>query len=162
MLIEGVHDRVSASRAFADTLFAAFPAALIDEFQDTDRRQFAIFDSIYRDDSGIPRGLLAMIGDPKQAIYAFRGGDNAAYLQAREQATAAFALAVHHRSSATLIGACTALYEHSAGGFGDERVRYQPVAAAGRVEEKPYRISDDAVAAPFVIHAFRGEARDNN
>jgi exodeoxyribonuclease V beta subunit len=160
MLIDGVYERVNASRAFADALFAAFPAALIDEFQDTDRRQFAIFDRIYRDDSMALRGLLAMIGDPKQAIYAFRGGDIAAYLQARKEATAAFALVVNHRSSAALVAACNALYAHNDSGFGDERVRYQAVIAADKSGEKPYRIEGESVARPFFIHAFRGDARD--
>ena len=52
MLIDAVHARLTmspAGAAFADTLFEAFPAALIDEFQDTDRRQFEIFDRIYRE-----------------------------------------------------------------------------------------------------------------
>jgi len=159
MLIDGVYTRLRDSRAFANTLFAAFPAALIDEFQDTDRRQFAIFDGIYRDDSGAPRGLLAMIGDPKQAIYAFRGGDLAAYLHARAQVPAPFALATNQRSSAALIAACNALYAHSEGGFGDTRVRYQPVTAAGRAESKPYRVDGAAIAAPLFIHAFRGDAK---
>jgi exodeoxyribonuclease V beta subunit len=159
MLIDGVHDRIQASRAFAQRLFEAFPAALIDEFQDTDRRQFAIFDRIYRDEADQPRGLMAMIGDPKQAIYAFRGGDIAAYLQARAQATARFALALNHRSSEALIGACNALYARSDGGFDDASVRYQQVTAAGVGDEKPYARDGATVTAPFFIHAFRGDAR---
>ena len=98
MLIDNVRSRLRgehASAAFADALFAAFPAALIDEFQDTDGRQFDIFDAIYRDRAGNTRGLLTMIGDPKQAIYGFRGGDLAAYLRARKSADAGFALTVN-------------------------------------------------------------------
>jgi exodeoxyribonuclease V beta subunit len=158
MLIDGVHERIVASPAFADRLFEEFPAALIDEFQDTDRRQYAIFDCIYRDAAGAPRGLLAMIGDPKQAIYAFRGGDIAAYLHAREQATARYALATNQRSSSALIAACNALYARADGGFADELVRYQPVTPAGRADEKPYTVNDVVVEQPFVIHAFRSDA----
>ena len=156
MLIDGVYERIRESRAFADRLFAEFPAALIDEFQDTERRQFAIFDGIYREASGIARGLMAMIGDPKQAIYAFRGGDIAAYLQAREQTDARFALATNQRSSSALVDACNALYAHAGGGFGDERVSYQHVTAAGRADRAPFV----AGGGPFFIHAFRGDARD--
>src|SRR5699024_1813458 len=72
----------SAER-LALSLKARFPVALIDEFQDTDPIQYRVFDRIYQvaenaDDSG-----LFMIGDPKQAIYSFRGADIHTYLQAR-------------------------------------------------------------------------------
>ena len=153
MLIDGVYERLRASPPFAETLYAQFPAALIDEFQDTDRRQYEIFDRIYRDAGGALRGLLAMIGDPKQAIYAFRGGDIAAYLRARAQADVSFALAVNQRSSAELVEACNALYAHAGGGFDDINVQYQRVSAAGRADEQPY-----AGGAPIVIHTFRGNA----
>ncbi|NLB14488.1 MAG: UvrD-helicase domain-containing protein, partial [Gammaproteobacteria bacterium] len=62
-------------RVLADALFAAWPVALVDEFQDTDPVQFGILDASYRDAEGKPRGRLVMIGDPKQSIYRFRGGD---------------------------------------------------------------------------------------
>ena len=55
------------------------PAALIDEFQDTDSVQYSIFRTVY--DSGDP--IVFFIGDPKQAIYGFRGADVFAYLAAR-------------------------------------------------------------------------------
>ena len=152
MLIDGVYERLRAAPQFAETLYAQYPAALIDEFQDTDRRQYEIFDRIYRDADAAPRGLLAMIGDPKQAIYAFRGGDIAAYLRARAQADVAFALAVNQRSSAALVEACNALYAHAGGGFDDINVQYQRVSAAGRADEKPY------AGVPVVIHLFRGGA----
>ena len=157
MLIDGVYERLRTSPQFGETLYAQFPAALIDEFQDTDRRQYEIFDRIYRGSDGAARGLLAMIGDPKQAIYAFRGGDIAAYLRARAQASASFALAVNQRSSTMLVEACNALYTHSGGGFDDVNVRYQSVSAAGRADEKPY-----VGSAPIVIHAFRGGATNTD
>jgi exodeoxyribonuclease V beta subunit len=99
-LIERVHDALLRNGdALADRLFAAWPVALIDEFQDTDAQQCAILDRIYRAAQGNPRGRLVMIGDPKQAIYRFRGGDIDTYLEARETATSTLALAVNHRSS---------------------------------------------------------------
>lgn len=58
-----------------------FPVALIDEFQDTDPIQYDIFHRIYANQDGI--GWF-MIGDPKQAIYAFRGADIFTYLRARQ------------------------------------------------------------------------------
>ncbi len=151
MLIDGVHDRLCepSGRRFADTLFETFPAALIDEFQDTDRRQFDIFDRIYR-----RRGFLAMIGDPKQAIYAFRGGDIAAYLAARDTADAQFALTVNYRSSTPLLTALNAFYARTDGGFGNDAIRYRAVTAGGNADEKPFRRDGNDDAHPFVLHAF--------
>ena len=161
MLIDAVHARLygeGEGGRLADCLFNAFPAGLIDEFQDTDQRQFEIFDRIYRDGSGQPRGTLLMIGDPKQAIYGFRGGDIVAYLRASEQVTQRYSLAVNHRSSAALVGALNALYERTDGGFDDARIRYRQVQAGGRADAKPYLIGRKPVAAPLSIHRFRGDA----
>jgi exodeoxyribonuclease V beta subunit len=160
MLIQTVYERLSTPRtgaSFAETLFKAFPAALIDEFQDTDHRQFAIFDRIYRDADGQPRGLLAMIGDPKQAIYGFRGGDIAEYLRARRQSNHRFALTVNYRSSAPLIAAVNALYAPSGGGFASDEIAYPVAQAAGRADRKPFCHDGAVIGRPLAIHRFAGD-----
>ena len=159
MLIDAVYRRLCAEPSdniLADRLFEAFPVALIDEFQDTDQRQFAIFDRIYRE-----RGTLVMIGDPKQAIYSFRGGDIAAYLRASAQASQRFSLATNYRSSPALVEAMNALYGHTDGGFDHPEIHYQPVSAAGRTDKKPYTVNGVQIARPLVIHDFRGETVDS-
>ncbi|WP_158885508.1 UvrD-helicase domain-containing protein [Rhodanobacter sp. L36] len=153
MLIDAVYQRLCGEHAdavLADRLFGAFPVALIDEFQDTDQRQFAIFDRIYRD-----RGTLVMIGDPKQAIYSFRGGDIAAYLRASERADQRYSLATNHRSSRVLVDAFNAWYAHADGGFAHPQIRYQPVDAAGRADEKLWSVDGVVVTQPLIIHPFR-------
>ncbi|SFL93588.1 exodeoxyribonuclease V subunit beta [Variovorax sp. OV329] len=60
-----------------------FPVALIDEFQDTDPLQYRIFDAVYGAAGNAQDTALVLIGDPKQAIYAFRGADIHTYLAAR-------------------------------------------------------------------------------
>ena len=155
MLIEAVHARVCGAGAqLADKLSVAFPAALIDEFQDTDARQFAIFDRIYRTADGASRGFLVLIGDPKQAIYGFRGGDIAAYLRAREGIAQRFDLTENFRSSKALIGACNALYGAMGDAFDDSAVRYVPVRPGGKADAKPFTRDSIAVDKPFVIHCF--------
>jgi exodeoxyribonuclease V beta subunit len=159
MLIDAVYRRLCAEPedpSLADRLFEAFPVALIDEFQDTDQRQFAIFDRIYRE-----RGTLVMIGDPKQAIYSFRGGDIAAYLRASTRANHRFSLATNYRSSRALVEAMNSLYGHTDGGFDHREIHYQPVSAAGRTDEKPYTVNGAPIARPLTIHDFRGEAVDS-
>ncbi|MFA5678939.1 MAG: exodeoxyribonuclease V subunit beta [Pseudomonas sp.] len=68
----------------AEVIRRQFPVALIDEFQDTDPLQYRIFDSIYRVEQNDQDTALLLIGDPKQAIYSFRGADIHTYLRARQ------------------------------------------------------------------------------
>ena len=125
----------------ADALADAYPVALIDEFQDTDPLQWRIFERIY---AGRPdRGLL-LIGDPKQAIYSFRGADIHTYLLARNAATPpAWTLGTNHRSTHAMVGAVNRLFAHGqthddgAFGFG-ERLSFAPVAARGRTDRLVY------------------------
>jgi exodeoxyribonuclease V beta subunit len=78
---------------------ARYDAALIDEFQDTDPIQWRILRQAF----GTGAHRLVMVGDPKQAIYRFRGGDLATYLAARSQAGALYQLDENRRSTAELI-----------------------------------------------------------
>ncbi|WP_236180417.1 exodeoxyribonuclease V subunit beta [Pseudomonas mosselii] len=88
-----------------------FPVALIDEFQDTDPVQYGIFERIYRITENNPDTGLFMIGDPKQAIYAFRGADIFTYLAAR-RATAGrlHSLDTNYRSSQAMVAAVNRVF----------------------------------------------------
>ncbi|MCC6992343.1 MAG: UvrD-helicase domain-containing protein, partial [Acidobacteria bacterium] len=108
------------ARRLRDTILAQFPAALIDEFQDTSPVQLSVFDRVYGIAENDPSRLLLLIGDPKQAIYAFRGADIYSYLRAR-RATAGrhHALATNRRSTATLVHAVNTLFERAEARPGD-------------------------------------------
>lgn len=98
----------------ADTIRRQFPAVLIDEFQDTDPVQYRIFNRIYRIDHNDRRTCTLMIGDPKQAIYGFRGGDIYTYMQAREAvAGRIWTLARNFRSSKAMVDAVNCVFEHA-------------------------------------------------
>lgn len=84
----------------------AFHAALIDEFQDTDRFQWRIFKQLFE----TSEHYLFLIGDPKQSIYRFRGADVATYLRARQSAERRFALTTNWRSDGALIEVLNRLY----------------------------------------------------
>ncbi|MBJ6802376.1 exodeoxyribonuclease V subunit beta [Geomonas propionica] len=84
-----------------------YQAALIDEFQDTDPVQFAIFDAIYPVGHDAP---FFLIGDPKQAIYSFRGADIFAYMGAAEATKQCHTLLQNFRSEAGLIEAVNTLF----------------------------------------------------
>ncbi|MGB0127972.1 MAG: UvrD-helicase domain-containing protein, partial [Rhodocyclaceae bacterium] len=107
-MLFNVYERLAGGECpwLAPSLRTRFPAALIDEFQDTDPLQFAIFDAIYGDGAS----PLFLVGDPKQAIYSFRHADLHTYLQARQRATEEYSLAHNQRATAGLIGALNALF----------------------------------------------------
>ncbi len=99
------------ARRLRQRIIDQYPAALIDEFQDTSPVQLRIFDRLYRIAEDDPARALLLIGDPKQAIYAFRGADIHSYLQAR-QATRGrhHVLGTNHRSTAGLVAAVNRLF----------------------------------------------------
>jgi exodeoxyribonuclease V beta subunit len=96
---------------------------LVDEFQDTDPVQWSILETAF---SGAR--TLVLIGDPKQAIYAFRGADVHAYLQATEVAGTESTLPDNWRSDAELLRGLDAVFRGAA--LGDPRIRVLPVRAA--------------------------------
>jgi exodeoxyribonuclease V beta subunit len=91
-----------------------FPIALIDEFQDTDPTQAVILNAIYPEDSKSQNSAqhfaVVMVGDPKQAIYNFRGADVYAYLNAKNSAQQIFSLDTNQRSVAPLVEEVNALF----------------------------------------------------
>ena len=129
--------------ALAAHIRAQFPIALIDEFQDTDPVQYRIFRRIYGDAGAEDAGLI-LIGDPKQAIYAFRGADIRTYLRARaDTAPAHYALGTNHRSTEAAVCAVNRVFgraqQHERGAFrfardGDDPVPFLPAQARGRPE----------------------------
>lgn len=97
----------------AATLLQRYPAALIDEFQDTDPLQFSIFQQIYAPcavPGGEDAGPLFLVGDPKQAIYSFRQADLHTYLAAKLATPQHYALADNQRSDKALIEATNTLF----------------------------------------------------
>jgi len=99
-----------AGAALAASLRERYRAALVDEFQDTDPLQLDIFFGIFGQKFGQQDHPLIFVGDPKQAIYGFRGADVFAYLTARRQADARYALLENRRSVPPLLTAVNALF----------------------------------------------------
>ncbi|WP_029609090.1 exodeoxyribonuclease V subunit beta [Neisseria lactamica] len=100
--------------------------ALIDEFQDTDPLQYEIFQKIFI----AQNRPLFLVGDPKQAIYSFRGADIYAYLQAAGDARHRYTLSTNYRSHAALIGSIGALFRLKERPFVLENIAYTDVGAA--------------------------------
>ena len=103
-----------------------YQAALVDEFQDTDSIQYAIFKRLF----DTPDHLLFMIGDPKQAIYGFRGADIFSYLQAVRQTRRKYTLIENWRSRPELIKAVNCLFANHPRPFLIPEIAYHPAVAA--------------------------------
>ena len=107
----------------AERVGSRWDVVLVDEFQDTDPLQWEIVREAFAE-----RGrTLVLVGDPKQAIYAFRGADVFAYLQAAEEAGSQPTLDVNYRSDQPLIDAYDALFGNAQ--LGHPGITYRPVQA---------------------------------
>lgn len=104
----------------ASAITKKYSAALIDEFQDTDPIQYSIFYKIFR----VSKSILFLIGDPKQAIYSFRGADIFTYLFASKQVTSQYSLNTNYRSSPELVSAVSFLFSLSENPFLFEQIQY--------------------------------------
>lgn len=137
----------------AALLHNRFAAALIDEFQDTDPVQYRIFSRIYQTTS-CP---VFLIGDPKQAIYSFRGADVYTYLCARKETTAQWTLRVNHRSHPSMITSINSLFSRLPAAFWLPQITYVNVTQSLR--ELPEFVDPEYTEA---LHCWRLEAREES
>lgn len=121
-----------------DTLAALvgkqYTAALIDEFQDTDPVQWRIFHRLF----GGQNQRLFLIGDPKQAIYGFRGADVFTYLTAAAAAPQGHTLGTNWRSESGLVDAVNGIFGRHPLPFVVEEIEFQPTASAGVADGEPF------------------------
>lgn len=140
-------------------LRAQYRIALVDEFQDTDDRQWRIFQTVFGDSPETRQAGLApalfLIGDPKQAIYGFRGGDVHTYLNAKRDAAAAPALQRNFRSRPAVLRALQALYENAGqDAFLDADILFEPVQA-GNVRGDDDFLRDGVPAPGLTVRVLR-------
>lgn len=131
-----------------------YDAVLVDEFQDTDPVQAEIFLNVF----GSERHRLFLIGDPKQAIYAFRGADLFAYLNAIAKASRHYTLRQNQRSSTAIVAAVNTLFERAVDPFMDARIPFERVGAAGRTDKDPLQIGGRA-RAPLHFWYWQSDQR---
>ncbi len=143
-MIERLHHALlnneQTSRVFADQLCQRHPVIMVDEFQDTDSLQYAIFKRIHQADS---EHTLILIGDPKQAIYGFRGGDIFTYMQACHEADQYWNLSVNWRSTEETIQSINTLFSGS-NPFAYTDIPYNP---------SQYPEAGNSKAQPLIIDA---------
>ena len=126
----------------ASALRKQFPCVLVDEFQDTDARQWEIFSQLFGE------GGLILVGDPKQAIYRFRGGDVNTYVKAAGTAQRESALDRNFRSRPRVIDAVNTLFRSMPEGSLGEGIAFLPTEAGGKVSDSDFLL--DRHPAPAI------------
>jgi len=124
----------------SETIRRRYKAALIDEFQDTDPVQYAIFQNIF----GKGGAILFLIGDPKQAIYSFRGADLFAYLKAAGRVDTRYTLTRNWRSEAGLITAVNTIFANGANPFLYREIPFEKALPKEGRDDEPLKITGKA------------------
>ena len=151
------------------TIRNRFRVVLIDEFQDTDPVQWSIFSTLFDDAPLAPAGAgaspddaaadqaLVLVGDPKQAVYAFRGANVHTYLEAVSDGSGTHrsSLATNFRSDGAVIASIDTLLDGVT--FGDAAIGFAPVSAAPAHEQLRLRSTDGAVIPALSIRLALGD-----
>ena len=143
-LADALKDDDSAAQA---RMHHRWPIVMVDEFQDTDPVQWRVIDRAFT-----KRSTLILIGDPKQAIYAFRGGDIVTYLSASQTAGTQMTLATNWRSDAALVDRLQAVLRGAQ--LGHERIIVHDVAA----HHQGSRLANASTPDPFRLRVVRRDA----
>ncbi len=126
-LIQHLHDAAedrNKAKNLSRVLQEKYKAVFIDEFQDTDVKQFSIFSNLFQDT------VQFYIGDPKQCIYSFRGADLNAYLKVKEiEGVNEFNMETNFRSTPEMVGAVNDFYGAQNDPFKNKDIKYNPVKA---------------------------------
>ncbi len=130
-----------------EALRERYKAVLVDEFQDTDPIQYFILSSVFRD----PHFPLFLIGDPKQAIYGFRGADVFTYMRAAEEIPEVGTLEKNWRSSLNLVTAVNTLFRKAPRPFVFDEIQYQSVQAANDAASREFLWERKPEAAPLKV-----------
>ena len=136
---------VDADAVAGERMRARWRVVLIDEFQDTDPVQWDVFQRAFHS-----YAVLVLIGDPKQAIYAFRGGDVFTYLKAAEIADTRQTLSTNQRSDPGLVDSVHVVLNGAR--LGDADIAVHPIRAA---REDPWL--RDLPGRPFQLRTLTRE-----
>ncbi len=140
--------------ALIDEVGGQFDAVLVDEFQDTDPVHWSILRRLFVDTE-----VFHVVGDPKQAIYGWRGADLQTYLRALGYAEATRTMRTNWRSDAAYVDACNHLLGRGEDSLGGHGVEYVEVEAAH--DEPRLRDADGNDAAGMRIAYLPGIGDDN-
>ncbi len=134
----------------AEKIRGLWPYGLIDEFQDTDAEQYRIFNAIYAGQSDC--GFF-MIGDPKQAVYSWRGADVFTYMSAANSVSESRTLGTNWRSTPAMVAAVNCLFSDREDPFVFDQIPFEPVQASLANERLALTVDGQAVV-PMKFNLF--------
>lgn len=129
-----------------EVIQAKYRVALIDEFQDTDQTQWSIFSKLF----GEQHHYLYLIGDPKQAIYKFRGADIFSYFAAQKQADFSYTLESNWRSTPPLVESINTLFSEQQHPFLFDQLKFHSVDSARKMTDG-HIATAGVIGAPMMI-----------
>ena len=132
-LRQDAQDAKDGKNALAKAVRQKYRAALVDEFQDTDFIQYEIFTRLF----SLKESSLFMIGDPKQAIYGFRGADIFSYMKAASGADYKYTLFENWRSNPGLISAVNTIFSNVKSPFVFDEINFDKAEPAKKPDLKP-------------------------
>ena len=128
MVMEALEKR--SGNELAKSIREKYQAALVDEFQDTDPVQYEIFSRLFSSKGSV----LFMIGDPKQAIYSFRGADIFSYMKAARNAQSKYTLTDNWRSEPGLITAINTIFSNVRQPFVFDEIEFEKGKSGEKIE----------------------------
>ena len=136
------------SHSLSHEIRQRYQVALIDEFQDTDKSQWSIFSTLFN----AKQHYLYLIGDPKQAIYKFRGADIQSYFLAKKQAEHSYNLGFNWRSHPNLVAGVNELFSRD-NPFYANNLDFIPISPALTAEQG--LVFKDKDVAPIILWQLR-------
>ena len=152
-MINKLHAGVCENEKLGELLANKYEAIFIDEFQDTDRLQYEIYDQVYGDGK-----TLFYIGDPKQSIYGWRKADLTTYFRAAQKpGVKKFTMDTNYRSSDDYVKAMNSFFG-SENPFLNEHIHYQNMGSKKDAKKGGIHKNGENIAP---IHIFKSENKDN-
>ena len=112
-MIRNVREAIIHENTLKQKLKDKYTIAIIDEFQDTNQKQFDIFKNIFMEDDN---HKIIVVGDPKQSIYSFQGADVNVYFDAVKQIEQTNSeiceLNVNYRSTKDMVSSCNKIFNY--------------------------------------------------
>ncbi|MCG9759945.1 exodeoxyribonuclease V subunit beta [Pseudoalteromonas sp. S4498] len=147
-LLKQLHQALmgDSGERLAEKIAQQYPVAMIDEFQDTDPIQYGIFSRVYVKENT----ALTLIGDPKQAIYGFRGADIFTYIGAKQGVAQdrRYTLATNYRSDSDVVAAVNTIFTRHPNSFiYNKDIPFIEVSAQGKAEDAQFTIASKKSSA---------------